>query len=315
MQRPLPTASVHHSPTIAMLRVLALAVAASALNITYYYGNTASSILPYASLPAPHAHRNAAEIMLLLADTGRSTVWKLVEAVALEGETLEPEGIVRLGTVTATEASRVTLVFCLEYMLRRPSCARLAADTVGLFRVSKTSRKDAFHAALQATVEVLAIHTIACFIASQMGGSETWRCWTSSRMSAFASAEFRLGMHTVKRNASEAPADVSAACSADRARRGAPCDLTSSGGAGDRSAHHPPCGMGRRTSGASGSGAPDRTWNIFGRARSVCAPISDQPAEDASKKNRCGCGGRWLALLLVHVNCSMCAVRALYCQP
>jgi hypothetical protein len=79
-----------------MLRVLALAVAASALNITYYHGNTASSILPYASLAALHVRRNIAEIVLLLADTGRSTVWKLVEAVALEGDTFELEGMVRL---------------------------------------------------------------------------------------------------------------------------------------------------------------------------------------------------------------------------
>jgi hypothetical protein len=80
-----------------MLRVLALAVAASAVNITYYHGHTASSILPYASLPAPHARSNTADIVRLLTDTGRSTVWKLVEAVALEGETFEPEGMVRLG--------------------------------------------------------------------------------------------------------------------------------------------------------------------------------------------------------------------------
>jgi hypothetical protein len=71
MQRPLPTASAHHSPAIAILRVLALAVAASALNMTYYHGNTASSIQPYVSLPAPHVCRNAAENVRLFADTGR----------------------------------------------------------------------------------------------------------------------------------------------------------------------------------------------------------------------------------------------------
>jgi hypothetical protein len=90
-----------------MLRVLALAVAASALNITYYHGNTGSPILPYASLPAPHVHRNA------VADTGRSTVWKLVEAVPLEGETLEPEGMVRLGpdriVISAGEYTALTV--------------------------------------------------------------------------------------------------------------------------------------------------------------------------------------------------------------
>jgi hypothetical protein len=80
-----------------MLRVLALAVAASALNIIYYHGNIASSILPYASLPAPHVRRNTAEIVLLLADAERSTIWRLVEAVAVEGETFEPESMVGLG--------------------------------------------------------------------------------------------------------------------------------------------------------------------------------------------------------------------------
>jgi hypothetical protein len=97
MQRPLPTASAHHSPVIAILRVLALAVAASALNITYYHGNTASSIQPYASFPASHVRRNAVEVVRVLADTWCSTVWKLVEAVALECDTFEPEGMAWLG--------------------------------------------------------------------------------------------------------------------------------------------------------------------------------------------------------------------------
>jgi hypothetical protein len=79
----------------ALLPLLALSTAAAS-NIKFYNGHTAEGILPYAP-PAPNARNKAADIVRLFQHTGRSTTWELVAAVPLEGETWEPEGMVRLG--------------------------------------------------------------------------------------------------------------------------------------------------------------------------------------------------------------------------
>ncbi|KAF7122465.1 hypothetical protein CNMCM5793_000490 [Aspergillus hiratsukae] len=48
-------------------------------------------------LPPSHAASDGEQIAELFKNLGRSTIWKLVEKVHFEGNTFEPEGIVRLG--------------------------------------------------------------------------------------------------------------------------------------------------------------------------------------------------------------------------
>jgi hypothetical protein len=59
--------------------------------------------------------RNAVEVVRVLADIWCSTVWKFVEAVALEGDTFEPEGMVWLGpdhvVVSAGEYAALTVPY------------------------------------------------------------------------------------------------------------------------------------------------------------------------------------------------------------
>jgi len=48
-------------------------------------------------LPSPGASSQFEEIISQFVNLGRSTTWKLVEKVKFEGDTFEPEGIVRIG--------------------------------------------------------------------------------------------------------------------------------------------------------------------------------------------------------------------------
>ncbi|KAJ8097620.1 hypothetical protein POJ06DRAFT_261911 [Lipomyces tetrasporus] len=50
-----------------------------------------------AKLPAPYAAAQCDEIVEHFGRLGRTTVWNLVEKVHMEGDTFEPEGIVRIG--------------------------------------------------------------------------------------------------------------------------------------------------------------------------------------------------------------------------
>ncbi|KAF2140912.1 uncharacterized protein K452DRAFT_288318 [Aplosporella prunicola CBS 121167] len=47
--------------------------------------------------PLSHAQSDADEIVRLFNNLGRTTTWKLIEKIPFEGDTYEPEGIVRLG--------------------------------------------------------------------------------------------------------------------------------------------------------------------------------------------------------------------------
>jgi hypothetical protein len=96
------TQGVTQSPTmlsISFLRILAyFLVLPSALlcaqNITVF-----NTRVPFASqpLPAPGAISHADEIAQAFANIGRTTIWKSIQNITLEGDTYEPEGIVRLG--------------------------------------------------------------------------------------------------------------------------------------------------------------------------------------------------------------------------
>lgn len=65
----------------------------AALNITYYRNE---SLAP-SPLPASHAASDGEEIIQLFQNLGRSTVWKSIANISFQGDTFEPEGMVRLG--------------------------------------------------------------------------------------------------------------------------------------------------------------------------------------------------------------------------
>lgn len=67
--------------------------AAVALNITHYKDEP----LAPSPLPPSHAHSDGEKIIELFQDLGRSTVWKSIANISMEGDTFEPEGMVRLG--------------------------------------------------------------------------------------------------------------------------------------------------------------------------------------------------------------------------
>lgn len=66
-----------------------------ATNVTIIRPN--EPFVPNHTLPPSHANSDGASIVQLFANLGRSTEWKLVSKTHFEGDTGEPEGIVRLG--------------------------------------------------------------------------------------------------------------------------------------------------------------------------------------------------------------------------
>ncbi|KAF7553386.1 hypothetical protein G7Z17_g3676 [Cylindrodendrum hubeiense] len=58
--------------------------------------NTSESLAP-TPLPAPHAASDGEQIIELFQTLSRSTVWEKIASIPFEGDTFEPEGMVRLG--------------------------------------------------------------------------------------------------------------------------------------------------------------------------------------------------------------------------
>lgn len=75
--------------------VLFLSRRSSSLNITFVQPN-----VPFApsSLPASHTDSDGEDIIAAFRNLGRTTVWTHVANITFEGDTYEPEGIVRLGS-------------------------------------------------------------------------------------------------------------------------------------------------------------------------------------------------------------------------
>jgi hypothetical protein len=65
-----------------------------ALNITFHQPDVSIAPLP---LPPPGSSSQGEEIIRQFADLNRSTKWNLVNKIKFEGDTFEPEGLVRLG--------------------------------------------------------------------------------------------------------------------------------------------------------------------------------------------------------------------------
>ncbi|KAK3709980.1 hypothetical protein LTR37_010599 [Vermiconidia calcicola] len=83
-----------HTTTASILLILLSTSFVSALNITVYQANVAFAPLP---LPYSHADSDGDDIIALFQNLGRNTVWKSIANISFEGDTFEPEGIVRLG--------------------------------------------------------------------------------------------------------------------------------------------------------------------------------------------------------------------------
>ena len=86
------------SPSIMRSSWLAIGLTAfipyvSALNITVYQPN-----VPFVPSPLPpsHAQSDGDEIVSLFQTLGRTTIWKSIANITMQGDTYEPEGMVRL---------------------------------------------------------------------------------------------------------------------------------------------------------------------------------------------------------------------------
>lgn len=85
---------------------------ALALNITISQPN-----VPFAPSPLPlsHAESDGEEIIALFQILGRTTIWKSIANITFEGDTYEPEGMVRLGPdryiVSAGEYTAATVPY------------------------------------------------------------------------------------------------------------------------------------------------------------------------------------------------------------
>jgi hypothetical protein len=74
---------------------LAASRTAASSNVTVYRNE---SFVPGDKLPASHATSDGSDIMNLFFGLSRSTTWKLISKTKLEGNTGEPEGMVRVAT-------------------------------------------------------------------------------------------------------------------------------------------------------------------------------------------------------------------------
>ena len=79
--------------TASLISLVAILPLAPALNITYYRHD---ALAPH-PLPPSHADSDGEQIINLFQDLGLSTVWKSIANISFEGDTFEPEGIIRLG--------------------------------------------------------------------------------------------------------------------------------------------------------------------------------------------------------------------------
>ena len=81
--------------SLSILAVL-LAAASQALSVNITYTRTNTTLAP-SPLPPPGSSSHGEEIVRQFIDLSRSTTWNVVEQVKFEGDTFEPEGIVRVG--------------------------------------------------------------------------------------------------------------------------------------------------------------------------------------------------------------------------
>lgn len=100
---------------VSALLVAALATASAAsstTNVTIYRNE---SFVPGNKLPLPHALTDGAEIIDLFLSLSSSTTWNLISKTKMEGDTGEPEGMVRVGDerlfVTSNQYTEATVKY------------------------------------------------------------------------------------------------------------------------------------------------------------------------------------------------------------
>ncbi|KAK5678802.1 hypothetical protein LTS10_008457 [Elasticomyces elasticus] len=81
------------SPSLLVAALAAILPSISALNITVYQPDV--PLVP-SPLPPSHAQSDGDEIISLFQTLGRNTIWKSIANISFEGDTYEPEGMVRL---------------------------------------------------------------------------------------------------------------------------------------------------------------------------------------------------------------------------
>ncbi|KAK3627767.1 hypothetical protein LTR56_019000 [Elasticomyces elasticus] len=82
-----------YSPSLLVAALAAILPSVSALNITVYRPDV--PLVP-SPLPPSHAQTDGNEIISLFQTLGRNTIWKSIANISFEGDTYEPEGMVRL---------------------------------------------------------------------------------------------------------------------------------------------------------------------------------------------------------------------------
>lgn len=97
---------------LSCIAVLQVHFASAALNITINQPN-----VPFAPSPLPlsHAESDGDDIVSAFQNLGRTTIWKFIANITMEGDTYEPEGMVRLGSdrfiVSAGEYTAATVPY------------------------------------------------------------------------------------------------------------------------------------------------------------------------------------------------------------
>lgn len=98
--------------SVLSMAALAIACAASTTNVTVYRNE---SFVPGNKLPPPHALTDGGEIVDLFLSLSSSTTWKLISATKMQGDTGEPEGMVRVGDerlfVTSNQYTEATVKY------------------------------------------------------------------------------------------------------------------------------------------------------------------------------------------------------------
>ena len=99
-------------PAFSLLAIALCQSLVQALNITILQPNT--SFVP-SPLPPPSAASSSDAIVLAFSNLGRTTTWKLISAIPFQGDTYEPEGMVRISEdryiVSAGEYTSPTVHF------------------------------------------------------------------------------------------------------------------------------------------------------------------------------------------------------------
>jgi hypothetical protein len=89
-------------------------------------------LVPRNKLPVPFAASQCDEIVELFQNLGRSSVWDLVDKVNFEGNTYEPEGMVRIGETDSLSVPENTLPLLFRTEITQSSMVLTELPVQGL---------------------------------------------------------------------------------------------------------------------------------------------------------------------------------------